>query len=103
MDMDEEQLRVVLRVAVREALVLGNTEIIDHDARAIASQAMQMFQSHERLCAERTKNADLQRSRMEQSIEKIVSLQNKQMVAVIGVLVTALAFFLIPYFQLPRH
>ena len=73
---------------------------VDHEARGMAVSALQAIQSHERLCLERAKNSEQQRNRMEAKIDQITSSQDRQLYAVIGLLVAALAFFLIPYFRL---
>ena len=72
----------------------------DHEARGMALNALQAIQSHERLCAERAKFADAQRTRMESQLNALVAAQTRQLIAVIAMLVTALAFFLVPYFQM---
>lgn len=74
-------------------------DIIDHEARGLAITALQAIQSHERLCIERAKNADLQRDRIEAKLNRIFAAQDRQLYAVIGLLLAALAFFLVPYFQ----
>jgi hypothetical protein len=75
-------------------------EIVDHDARGMAVTALQAIQSHERLCIERAKNADLQRDRMEAKLDRLFSAQERQLYIVIMFLVAALGFFLVPFFRL---
>ncbi len=93
--MDTEAKEFV-RVLMVEVAAHG---VPDYEARGMARDALQIIQSHERICLERSTNADEQRERIEDKVNSIVSLQRQQMLAVIGILVAALAFFLIPYFQ----
>ncbi len=90
------EMREVVKLVAHE---IADRTIADHEARGLANSALQAIQSHERLCLERAKVADSQRDRVEAKLHEIADGQRKQMLAVIGILVAALAFFLVPYFQ----
>ncbi len=92
----DTEIREIIRILMAEAVAHG---VPDYEARGLASNALQVIASHERICLERAKNADEQRRRIEEMVEKIIELQHRQVYAVIAILVAAVAFFLVPYFQ----
>lgn len=59
--------------AIREAVsdAIARAELRDHEARAAGREAILAIQSHERLCLERTRQAEIYRDAMKTKIDRL--------------------------------
>lgn len=106
-DLDHET-RALIRAVVSEAIARNN--FVDHEARGMTRDLRQVFESHERIhveiaqrARESAAHADEQRQRIENKLDQFIKEQDGKetriMVALIGVLISIIVFFLVPFFQ----
>lgn len=68
--MDRAELAAIVREVFRETFT-SLSSIVDVEARHGVSAALQKIESHERICAERDRNAAVQRTRLEEKIDDL--------------------------------
>lgn len=105
--MNEQEIRTYVRRVV-EAEFSGRS-MPDHEARGMVRDLRQVIESHERHHIEASKTAALQsehageqRSRIEKKLDDFIEASDaqttRQVAAVIAILISALAFFLVQFF-----
>lgn len=105
-----EEMHNVIKLAVLEANdQRDRVPVVDHEARNMANAALQTIASHERVCAERDKNAVIQRDRVEAKVDEqgkaqaeqgraMAAMQRQLLNAVILILLGMVGFLLGQYY-----
>lgn len=77
----DAQITEIARRAAAEALL--RTEARDDEARGTAREALQTIQSHERVCAERAKNADQYREAIKAKVDRLEQMLWATLVSIV--------------------